>query len=124
MSVLYKRIQVRASLGREVSGNPPQVVASFAQALDAAAPAYLYYPEEATSDDVHVLLLQAVTAKLGNVETSCVMDPTAGEGLVVDHVIDPVDSRLWTDISGTTYGVVYPVVAPDTQVYYVGFNVS
>jgi hypothetical protein len=124
MSVVYKQIKVRASKGQGVQGDPPVPVRMLALQLEEAAPEYLFYSEEASSADVHVLLAQAAAAKINNVQSTYSFNPSAGTGLLTDHVIDPVDPSAWTPLD-SSFGIVYPVVAPNNgTVYYMGFSVS
>ena len=123
MSVVFKQIVVRTSRGEGDSNQAPLDVRDFAQDLDEALPRFLFYPDSADADTVHVLLLQAVMQKAANVDSTFILSVDAGTGLKVAHEIDAGDPGSWNPLGGATRGVLYPIVG-NAGTFYVGFSVA
>ncbi len=118
MAIQYARIRVRASNAPGANGEPPTAVKMLALQLEAAAPEFLFYSDEASRADVNVLLCQAALTKISHVPSPYTFDPSAGEGFRTDHAVDPTG---WTPLNDG-FGIVYPAVASDATVYYMGFS--
>ena len=119
MAIHHNLILLRISAGRHNPSQPPLALRTFALQVEAAEPRYVYYGDSTTNEEIQMLLLAALAAKVGNVASSYTLDPVAGEGVIAGHDIDAVDPGKWTDLGATARAVLHPL-ADGAHTYYLG----
>ncbi|MBI1382054.1 MAG: hypothetical protein GC161_13330 [Planctomycetaceae bacterium] len=119
MPIVSQLLTLRVSRGETNSNQPPLAIRVFTLELESAEPRYVYYSDTATDEEVHLLMLAALSAKMGNMSSNYSLDPTQGTRLQLAHEIDPVDPGKWSDPTGGARALIHPLVDGST-VYYVG----
>lgn len=119
MPILSQLLTLRVSRGLNNSNQPPLAIRVFTLELEAAEPRYVYYSDTANDEQVQLLILAALAAKMGNLSSGYSLDPTAGDRLKLAHEIDPVDPGKWSSPGAGVRALIHPLVDGAT-VYYLG----